>query len=126
MPRKREYAVAEVFGTSVHAYRPTNEYDALMQTAPHEAVPVSVEEAQPLIGQIQAALDQLPPHERHAFEGFYLGGERLEDIGREWGVSRTTAWRMKERARVNLAEILGVETLARHRLSAVNGHSYGE
>lgn len=57
-----------------------------------------------ILGEIRDAVDQLPDEERRLVRQHYYEGRNLEDIGRDIGVSHTTAWKRIRRGVAKVRE----------------------
>ena len=57
-----------------------------------------------ILVEIREAVDQLPTEERRLVRQHYYEGRNLEDIGREIGVSHTTAWKRIRRGVAKVRE----------------------
>jgi RNA polymerase sigma factor FliA len=68
----------------------------------------AVERAQ-LVHLVQDAVGSLPEQEAELVRRHYLGGERLEDVGRDLGLSKSWACRLNTRALARLTKRLRAE-----------------
>jgi DNA-directed RNA polymerase specialized sigma24 family protein len=88
------------------ATRPTNEYDALMRTAPnHEAV-ASIEERMVARDQIGKSSDCLSDEELWVFNALVVEGLSLRSVARQISAPKTTIARIRDRAARKLREAL--------------------
>ncbi len=116
MPRK-ETAV-DLVGrfTPMHTSHPDNPIEALMRTAPGEEPEVSAIELLPLREAVADCLDKLKPQDRWIIDS--LNSERisLQELGDRLGVTKTQAWRLRNKAHDNLKEIMLTNNIIRKKL----------
>lgn len=96
---------------------PTNPLEALMQTPPGENPETSMAELLPLREAVADCLDKLSEQDRWVID--CLNSERisLQELGDRLGVTKTQAWRLRNKAHDNLREIMLNNTLIRRKLN---------
>jgi len=100
----------------IHATLPDNPLEALMQTAPGDDPEMSMEELQPFREAVADCLDKLNAQDRWVIDS--LNSERisLQELGDRLGVTKTQAWRLRNKAYENLKEIMLTNNTIRKKL----------
>ena len=109
---------ADLYGkfTPIYNQTPDSPLAALMQAAPGEDPELSLEELQPLREAVADCLDKLEPQDRWVIDA--LNSERisLQELGDRLGVTKTQAWRLRNKAHENLKEIMLTNNTIRKKL----------
>lgn len=104
------------------ADRPLTAMQALMEAAPFEEPPISIEELADLREILCDALDKLSDQSRWIVEACVSGRTSLRELGREIALSKTHVARLRDAAFAELREILAdnptvLEHIARNHSS---------
>jgi len=88
---------------------PENEYQALMEAAPFDEIPVSKNRVNELREIVRDCVDMLLEQDKFIIHA--IGYEQIsyEELGKRLGISATHAWRLKQIAYKHLAEIIAVD-----------------
>lgn len=101
---------------SVYKPMPFNPIEALMQTAPGEAPETSMSELLPLREAVADCLDQLNEEDRYVLDALNSEMISLQELGDRLGVTKTHAWRLRNRAHDRLKEIMLTNPTIRKKL----------
>lgn len=85
---------------------PENEYQALMEAAPGDTIPVAKDVYNPIKDIIIDALDELAPQDKYIIDAINYEQISFEELGKRLGCSGTHAWRLKNAAYDALRDIL--------------------
>jgi hypothetical protein len=96
--------------------RPATIIQALMETAPGDALPESLEEADPLIQEIRKAQENTLPQDRYVLDAISVEGLTFQQLAERLGVSQTQAHRMYHAALDRLRTCLLSSEKVRERL----------
>lgn len=106
--------------------RPDNEYQALMEAAPHQEPETHAEQHLELREKVADAIDDLAPREREVFEGVFIRGESCAEIGRRLGFSRQHITRIRDAAKETLRVALQDEPVVVAYLESQIGAQSGQ
>lgn len=114
----RKETATELSGrfNTLHKSYPDNPLEALMQTAPGEEPDRSIEELLPIREAVADCLDQLNEEDRWVIDSLNSEMISLQELGDRLGVTKTHAWRLRNRAYGRLQEILLTHPTIRKRL----------
>lgn len=92
--------------TVFHKVEPANEWEALMQTIPHQEPETNLDDTFLIREDIANAICQLSEQQQRIFEGLFIERATQSELASELGVARATICRERDRAIVRLQEIL--------------------
>ncbi len=116
MPRKE--TTVDLVGrfTPMHKSHPDNPLEALMKTAPGESPETSMEELMPLREAVADCLDKLSEQDRWIIDSLNSERVSLQELGDRLGVTKTQAWRLRNKAHDRLKEIMLTNNTIRKKL----------
>ena len=99
---------------------PENQYEALMQTPPHEDPPQSLEETLLVREEVTSLVDELEPRDRWIVEACIMGGQSLQEIADQLSLSKTHVWRLRDKALEKLRHKMERNAIIRKRVTLAN------
>jgi len=96
------------------SYRvPENEYQALMETMPHEEPYEPQDGLMELRDAVMEHVEQLPPREQWIVNALMNEGRSLQSIADELSITKTHVWRLRNQAFKKLKETMSTDTTIR-------------
>ena len=96
------------------SYRvPENEYQALMETMPHEEPYEPQDGLMELRDAVMQHVEQLPPREQWIVNALMNEGRSLQSIADELSITKTHVWRLRNQAFKKLKETMSNDTTIR-------------
>lgn len=86
--------------------QPTNLWEAIMQTAPHAAIPESLEEVRERTAPVLAAMNKLTAREQYVLEARYWEQLSLREIAERLPWSKSQVHRIEQQALESLKDAL--------------------
>lgn len=102
---------------STSNHLPENQYEALMQTPPHEEPPQSLEETLLVREEVTSLVDELEPRDRWIVEACIMGGQSLQEIADQLSLSKTHVWRLRDKALEKLRNKMQHNAIIRRRVT---------
>ena len=115
----RRESSADLVGKFSPMYKsaPTNPMEALMQAAPGEPTETSMAELLPIREAVADCLDELNEQDRWVIDCVNSERVSLQELGDRLGVTKTQAWRLRNKAFENLKTIMLKNYLIRKKLN---------
>lgn len=104
----------------VSSYKPINEYEALMNLAPHQEPEEDREGLMELRDRVSMLLETLDPKLQWIINSIINEGKSLQDIADELAYTKTHIWRLRNQALDELKGIMMTDTVIRKRIGAAN------
>ena len=110
----------EAWEAKVARHRPHTNLQALMETAPDEAVSASIASAAPIREAVRRVIAAMNDEDAFAVEALWYEGITVREFGERIGVSKTQAQRIKTRLAARISVMFLKENLIHERINMTN------